>query len=517
MNIDFDSFSPFWILFDSRKSVVNTSTYFSSIKENELTLHDLLPEEATIIGRSGLDAYEFLKDKIITINFDDKNIKFRGTIHRLGENFLLVCWPAFNKLEDINRNNLNNQMLHPACYLMDTLIIKDVLTKTQQKSHSIFLQKVEAEQLKRVSEEFLANMSHEIRTPLNGLLGSIQLLSDEVLSDEQVALLDIMNSSGNSLLKVLNDILDYSKINSGKVELDYIEFNLKELLESTVGLMSQVALNKGLNLTLKNPKNIDYNFIGDPLRIRQIITNFISNSLKFTEKGEVAVSVELTEFDDDTCSIKISVKDSGIGIPEDKQEKLFSAFVQADSSTTRKYGGTGLGLSITSKLARLMNGKVGFNSKEGKGATFFFEVNLKVTKRVVPNANKSEYMAARNFNVDVLVVEDNKVNQKVVELMLKKLGINCSIVSSGKDAFSALEDKSFSLILMDMQLPEMSGLDVTKKIIDKYGSKAPPIIALTANAFEDDRKRCLEAGMKDFLSKPLKRDQLLKVLSLYLN
>ena len=516
MNIDFDSFSPFWILFDSSKNVVKTSTYFSSFQKNKISFYDLLPEETKLIHMSGLDAYGFLRDKIITINHAENKLKFRGTIHRLGEELLLVCWPAFNKLEDINQNDLNNQMLHPACYLMDTLIIKDVLTKTQQKSHNIFLQKVEAEQLKKVSEEFLANMSHEIRTPLNGLLGSIQLFSDEVLSEEQIALLNIMNSSGQSLLKVLNDILDYSKINSGKVELDYIEFNLKELLESTIGLMSQVAFSKGLNLSLNNSNELDHNFIGDPLRIRQIITNFISNSLKFTEKGEIKVLAQLHGCEDESCNIKISVVDTGIGIPENKQSKLFSAFVQADSSTTRKYGGTGLGLSITSKLAVLMDGKVGFVSKEGLGSTFFLEVNLKKVKKSSLGNTEQNISVVTSFNADVLVVEDNKVNQKVVELMLKKLGVNCTIASSGKEAFSALENNTFTLILMDMQLPEISGVDVTKKIIDKYGADAPPIIALTANAFEDDRKRCLDAGMKDFLSKPLQRDQLLKVLSRYL-
>lgn len=515
MNIDFDSFSPFWILFDASHLVISKSTFFAGIQQGQ-TLEELIPDESFLIQRDRTNIYQSLKNKIVTLCYEKQNIRFRGTVHKLQEKMLLICWPAFNKLEDIKSNNLNNQMLHPACYLMDTLIIKDVLSKTQKKSRDNFLKKVEAEQLKKVSEEFLANMSHEIRTPLNGLLGMIQLLNDDSLSTEQLKLLDIMESSGQSLLKVLNDILDYSKINSGKVELENINFNLKELLESAIGLLSYSANQKNIKLYLEAPSDLDLNFVGDPLRIRQIITNFISNSLKFTEVGEIQVSAEIKELASDECYIKVNVKDTGIGIPKERQSKLFSAFVQADSSTTRKYGGTGLGLSITSKLAKLMQGSVGADSQEGKGAHFFFEVKLGKAKDVAIVKELEIESDNKNFDADVLVVEDNKVNQKVVELMLKKLGVNCTLVSSGAQAMSALKSKQFSLILMDMQLPEMSGVDVTKSIIEKYTNEAPPIIALTANAFEDDRKKCFEAGMKDFLAKPLQKSELMRVLLNYL-
>lgn len=515
MSVDYNSFSPFWILINKTRKILKKSEYFHFLKHGEDILVEFPSLKSHFINIEK-DTLKALGDKILELYTTNSDLKFRGTSHQINNDLLIVCWPAINKIDDVAGHNLHNQMLHPACYLMDTLIIKDVLTRTQIKSRDNFLKKVEAEQLKKVSEEFFANMSHEIRTPLNGLLGMIQLLSDNQLSQEQRSLLNTMEYSGKALLRVLNDILDFSKINSGKIDIEFIPFNLKELLESCITLMSQVADQKKIKLYLNQSHQLDCSFIGDPVRIRQIVTNYISNGIKFTEDGEVNVSVLMDPIEGMNYSVKIIVSDTGVGIAKEKHDKLFNAFTQADSSTTRKFGGTGLGLSISAQLAQIMGGKVGFTSTENIGSTFYLELPLRKQnegKKCEQNINEE---LVTKFTGKVLVVEDNKVNQKVVELMLKKFEVNCDIAENGYDALKFLEKHSYSLILMDMQLPDISGIETTKKIIEKYQKDSPPIVALTANAFKDDREACLKVGMSDFLAKPLQLNQLQNVLFKYL-
>ena len=361
---------------------------------------------------------------------------------------------------------------------------------------------------------------------MNGIIGMIDLTLDTDLSKEQKNLLETAKSSAYNLLKILNDILDFSKIEAGKLELEKMEFSIKETLDSALTPLAILAAQKGLNLNYHVDQQVPDLVIGDQIRVIQVLNNLVNNAIKFTEQGEITVSVSLKtrqkENHQEKAVILFTVKDTGIGIPKDKKDIIFESFSQGDNSITRQYGGTGLGITISKELIELMDGNISIESEVGKGTTVTFTIPfliaLKRGKYPEPNKAKNEEKGKSQSAVSgrqVLLIEDNPVNQKLAELILKKWGCNVIIAENGKKALDILKNKQFDFILMDCQMPEMDGFEATKAIRKKESKTGAhiPIIAMTALAMKTDKERCIQAGMDAYISKPIKQDELLKVIT----
>ena len=396
------------------------------------------------------------------------------------------------------------------CFLTD--ISERMRAKTMEQ------EKIRAESANLAKSEFLANMSHEIRTPLNGIIGMAELASDTDLDDNQRNIFRTINAEANSLLDIINDILDFSKIEAGKFELEEIPFNLRHTIEDVANSFAHRAEQKGIECISFLSPDVPSRLIGDPGRLRQILTNLSGNALKFTHEGEIYIEAEMAEDLGDKVKIHFLVKDTGIGIPKEKQATIFESFTQADGSTTRKYGGTGLGTTISKQLVELMGGEIEVESEEGKGSTFLFTaVFAKQTGHEAALKRKEVDLS----NLRVLVVDDNQTNRFILMEYLKSWGCLPVEATSGKEALSILREsvaskEPFDLLLTDFQMPGMSGFELAKKIREIKDSKVVPTIALSSAGMRGDAKICRDIGIEGYLNKPVRRDGLRKAIILVL-
>lgn len=373
--------------------------------------------------------------------------------------------------------------------------------------------RAKAQQDSSVKSRFLANMSHEIRTPLNGIIGTATLLRRTQLTPKQAEYAETLKTSSNALLALINQILDISKIEAGKMQLEDVHFELRSLLASTLDIVDYSAKAKGLRILEEVQNNVPNFYIGDPLRIRQVLLNLLNNAIKFSNSGEIAMKVSLLSSADSNAELLFEVTDQGIGLDSETKSRLFSSFSQGDESTSRKFGGTGLGLAISKQIVELMKGTIDVESIPGVGSKFYFKIPLKLTKfEEIPKLTDGGELLPKKLEAHILIVEDNLTNQQVASEMISLLGCTFEIAKNGGEALELLNKGSrFDVILMDGQMPVMDGYESTERIRAGEGgieNKAIPILATTANAIKGDNEKCIAAGMSDYISKPISFDDL---------
>ncbi len=457
--------------------------------------------------------------KLIAIQAEEVTDLFDERIEKLGE----LSKHSFQELREIERSVNSKKEIYfyarvfAILFILSALIlsyipIKRQIIKTNEELEESSTKALEASKAK---SEFLANMSHEIRTPLNAILGFIDLLREEERDKRKLGYIDTIKNSSNTLLGIINDILDFSKIESGNLSIDKIDFNVESEFKTLVELFKAKASEKNITLTLNMRDDIPAALHSDPLRIKQVIANLLSNAIKFTPRnGKVTLYIGYKN-----RRLQVAVKDTGIGVDKSKQEQIFKAFSQAENSTTRKFGGTGLGLSISARLVDLLGGELRITSELGRGSVFYFDIKAEVGKY------KREKMVSTKAvkslkNRSVLLVEDNKANQMFMTIILKKLQLHFQIANDGLEAIKMFKAGRYDLILMDENMPNLNGIEATKRIRElenKNDLTYTPIIALTANALKGDRERFLESGMDEYLTKPISKEKLYETMHNILN
>lgn len=424
---------------------------------------------------------------------------------------------------------INNEFNDELSILADGF--NSMLDHIQQRDQQLLDAKQIAERANMAKSTFLAQMSHEIRTPMNGVMGIASLLAGTSLDEKQAQYVRTINRSGEALLDVINDILDFSKIEAGKLELEKIPFRVQDIAEEAIALLSEHAHRKGLGMSFQIDPAIPPYVEGDPGRLRQVLVNLLGNGVKFTSKGQVDLTISLENKNGEEVNLLFKVKDSGIGIRKDKLDRIFSAFSQAEDFTNRRFGGTGLGLVISKQLVKLMGGKIGVESEEGKGTTFWFTAVFAITKKQTFSLTEvhdyhnekiglyGEHECCRLFDAHVLVVEDNQTNQIVIRGMLENMGCRIDIAENGLEAVDAIAAAPYDIVFMDCHMPRLDGYEATRRL-RKNGTPSHcrhlPIIALTAHAMKGDQELCLAAGMDDYLSKPCSESQIKTILKKWL-
>ncbi len=501
------------LLLTSNKIIWETDTKFNLISVSEKQLETLGYKTEELVGKN-------IFDLLLPPNKDSIKNEILNKIKQ--DN-------SFSDLEItvLSKDKKVNYMLISGVLLFDTdgkaknyLGILEDITKEKNEYLKLQSQKIKAENDSKSKSIFLAKMSHEIRTPMNGIIGTVGLLKDTTLSNNQLDFLDIINVSGNSLMSIINDILDISKIEAGKIELENEYFNISIMISDIIKMLGYKAAEKRLVFRKKINNDIPRIVKGDIVRLKQVLINLTNNAIKFTKHGNVTIEIEKLQQKDKKLKLKFKVVDTGIGISEKGRKKLFQEFSQTDASISRKYGGSGLGLLISKKFIELMGGKIFVESKEGKGSVFWFVLEMEIGKEkpLGQPIDKKVITKKSKKKLSVLIVEDNIINQKVTMANLRQLGHDVEIAENGQIAVEMFESGEYDLILMDIQMPVMDGYEATQEI-RKYEEKNNisdkiKIVAITANAMKEDRSKCISAGMNDYITKPIKQDELQRVLKI---
>ena len=495
------------------KQLQETQKKLSTVVSNSPIILFSLDNKADFIlfEGKGLESLGIEKEKVVNsslsennnlpIYFDDFSRAMNGEKHTE-----IIEWKQkffeifYSPIRDENNN------------ITGVLGIASDITVHKKAEEELTNAKLIAEETAKIKEQFLANMSHEIRTPMNGIIGLTDILLNTKLGAEQLKYMQAIKTSSDNLLIIINDILDFSKIEAGKMNFESIQFRIEEITNNTIELFQSNADEKSISLILEKDSNIPESVTGDPTRLTQILNNLISNAIKFTEKGEVRLSIRLVSLDNKNATLCFEIKDTGIGIADKNIPTIFDSFTQASSDTTRKFGGTGLGLTIVKKLINLQNGEIIVKSKLGAGTSFTFSLPFTLSSEETVSINKdsSEYNSISNLRI--LVVEDNRVNQMIVKKVLSDWNTHTEFADNGLIALEMLKSSDFDIILMDIQMPEMDGYTAVQKIRTEFSEpkSSIPIIAMTAHAISSEKQKCLDAGMNGYISKPFEPADLKK-------